>query len=191
MCWSAGSPFPRALSPLGRIVLARPIPSSRCSMVYAPVPGTVSRVDQSRGLPLAASEELLKLGWGARGRPGRALWATRIQFCDSVALLSTACVARGSPCSKRTHQAANTPRLKGVLYVLMVSRRELRTTGRKVFFKPLVVLAAKCLGPGRLRLEMVKLAHDLGDRDESFQSLHGRSRPRALPTYEAPAQRAA
>ena len=29
--------------------------------------------------------------------------------------------------------------------------------------KPLVVLAAKFLGPGRLRLEMVKLAHGISD----------------------------
>jgi len=73
----------------------------------------------------------------------------------------------------------------------MVWRRELRSTGRKVFVKPLVVLAAKCLGPGRLRLDMVKLAHDLEDRDESFQSLYGRSRPQALPPFEGPSRRAA
>jgi len=73
----------------------------------------------------------------------------------------------------------------------MVSKRELRITGRKVFVKPLVVLAAKCLGPGRLRLDMVKLAHDLEDRDESIQSLYGRSRPQALQPYQAPSQRAA
>jgi hypothetical protein len=30
-------------------------------------------------------------------------------------------------------------------------------------FKPFVLIAAKFLGPGRLRLEMVKLAHDLDD----------------------------
>jgi hypothetical protein len=58
-----------------------------------------------------------------------------------------------------------------------------------VFVKPLVVLAAKCLGPGRLRLEMVKLAHDLADREASSETLYGRPRP--LPTYEAPARRAA
>jgi hypothetical protein len=73
----------------------------------------------------------------------------------------------------------------------MVSRRELHRTGRKVIVKPLVVLAAKCLGPGRLRLEMVKLAHDLGDRDQNFQTLYGRPQSQALPKYEAPAQRAA
>ena len=28
-------------------------------------------------------------------------------------------------------------------------------------FKPFVIMAAKFLGPGRLRLEIVKLAHDL------------------------------
>jgi hypothetical protein len=61
-----------------------------------------------------------------------------------------------------------------------------------MFVKPLVVLAAKCLGPGRLRLEMVKLAHDLEDRDDSFRSLYGtRPQQQVLPKYEAPAQRAA
>jgi hypothetical protein len=73
----------------------------------------------------------------------------------------------------------------------MMSTRELHRAGRKVFVKPLVVLAAKCLGPGRLRLEMVKLAHDLGDRDESFKTFYGRSQPQVLPEYEVPARRAA
>jgi hypothetical protein len=73
----------------------------------------------------------------------------------------------------------------------MVSRRELHRTGRRVFVKPLVVLAAKCLGPGRLRLEMVKLAHDLGDPDQNFQTLYARAQAQVLPTYEAPGQRAA
>jgi hypothetical protein len=61
----------------------------------------------------------------------------------------------------------------------MVSRRGLHRTGRKVFFKPFVLLAAKCLGPGHLRLEMVKLAHDLGDSGETFESLYGRETQRA------------
>lgn len=61
----------------------------------------------------------------------------------------------------------------------MVSRVGLHRTGRKVLFKPFVLLAAKCLGPGHLRLEMVKLAHDLGDSDESFESLYGRQSERA------------
>ena len=72
----------------------------------------------------------------------------------------------------------------------MVSRRELHRTGRKVFVRPLFVLAAKCLGPGRLRLEMVKLAHDLGDRDGRF-AFTGRAQPQVSPEYEAPARRAA
>ena len=44
--------------------------------------------------------------------------------------------------------------------------------------EPFVVLAAKCLGPGRLRLEMVKLAHELGDSEESSETLNGRWRAR-------------
>lgn len=48
-----------------------------------------------------------------------------------------------------------------------------------MIFKPFVLLAAKCLGPGPLRLEMVKLAHDLGDSDDSFESLYGRQSQRA------------
>jgi hypothetical protein len=58
----------------------------------------------------------------------------------------------------------------------MVSRRELNRTGRKLLVEPFVVLAAKCLGPGRLRLEMVKLAHELGDSEESSETLYGRRR---------------
>jgi hypothetical protein len=38
---------------------------------------------------------------------------------------------------------------------------------------------------------MVKLAHDLGDRDESFRSLYGRPEAQVLPKYEAPVHRAA
>lgn len=34
---------------------------------------------------------------------------------------------------------------------------------KPVVVKPLVVLAARFLGPGPLRLKMVKLAHDLDD----------------------------
>src|SRR6202140_2908185 len=68
----------------------------------------------------------------------------------------------------------------------MVSRRELHRTGRKVFVKPLVVLAAKCLGPGRLRLEMVKLAHDLGDRDGRF-AFTGRGQTPGFPRKKNPA----
>lgn len=61
----------------------------------------------------------------------------------------------------------------------MVSRNGLQRTGRKVIFKPVVLLAVRCLGPGPLRLEMVKLAHDLGDSDNGFESLSGRQAQRA------------
>jgi hypothetical protein len=33
------------------------------------------------------------------------------------------------------------------------------------FLKPLIVLAAKFLGPGPLRLKLVKLAHELDDSE--------------------------
>jgi len=36
-----------------------------------------------------------------------------------------------------------------------------------VVVKPLVLLAAKVMGPGPLRLKMVKLAHELDDREVS------------------------
>jgi hypothetical protein len=61
--------------------------------------------------------------------------------------------------------------------MLMVTRTGLHRTGRRMIVKPFVVLAAKCLGPGRLRLEMVKLAHDLGGQDDNVRSLYGRQRP--------------
>ncbi|HUZ86676.1 MAG TPA: hypothetical protein VNF26_06945 [Candidatus Baltobacterales bacterium] len=45
----------------------------------------------------------------------------------------------------------------------MHARRTLYSTKSSVIVKPLVVLAAKALGPGPLRLKLVKLAHDLSD----------------------------
>ncbi len=57
--------------------------------------------------------------------------------------------------------------------------------------KPFVVLAARCLGPGRLRLEMVKLAHDLDDGDYSFESLYGRQHAEPAPAFETTVRRAA
>jgi hypothetical protein len=44
----------------------------------------------------------------------------------------------------------------------MDARRGLSLSTNAIF-KPIVLMAAKFLGPGRLRLEMVKLAHDLND----------------------------
>ncbi len=63
----------------------------------------------------------------------------------------------------------------------MISRRELNRTGRKLLVKPFVVLAAKCLPPGRLRLDMVKLAHDLDDSDGGDESLYGGGRTSQVP----------
>jgi hypothetical protein len=40
-------------------------------------------------------------------------------------------------------------------------------SARPVVAKPLVLLAAKVMGPGPLRLKMVKLAHKLDDREVS------------------------
>ena len=41
------------------------------------------------------------------------------------------------------------------------------TTNDMVSLRPLVILAIRFMGPGRRRLEMVKLAHDMnGPRDE-------------------------
>jgi hypothetical protein len=48
--------------------------------------------------------------------------------------------------------------------------RVLRLTGNIVnagpVMKPFVVLVARVLGPGPLRLKMVKLAHELDDRED-------------------------
>jgi hypothetical protein len=51
--------------------------------------------------------------------------------------------------------------------------------------KPFVVLAARCLGPGPLRLQMVKLAHEMGEGQNFFEVFYGR-RPETKPALEAP-----
>jgi hypothetical protein len=58
----------------------------------------------------------------------------------------------------------------------MVATKALHRTGRRVIIRPFVVLAAKCLGPGRLRLQMVKLAHEMGDEQNFFEVFYGRQR---------------
>ena len=68
----------------------------------------------------------------------------------------------------------------------MVSGRALHQTGRRVIVKPFVVFAAKCLGPGPLRLQMVKLAHELGGGDNFFETFYGRPRPEPGQALEAP-----
>jgi hypothetical protein len=45
----------------------------------------------------------------------------------------------------------------------MDARRALLITNDKLNMRPFVVLAIKVMGPGRRRLEMVKLAHDMND----------------------------
>jgi hypothetical protein len=64
-----------------------------------------------------------------------------------------------------------------------------------MIIRPFVVLAAKCLGPGRLRIQMVKLAHEMGGRQNFFEVFYGRQRRELAPaSFEAPAvpsQRAA
>jgi hypothetical protein len=45
----------------------------------------------------------------------------------------------------------------------MDARRALLITNDMVSMRPFVVLAIKVLGPGRRRVEMVKLAHDMND----------------------------
>lgn len=50
----------------------------------------------------------------------------------------------------------------------MGARRAVRragSTARSILVKPVVVMAARFLGPGPLRLRMVKLAHTLGTVD--------------------------
>src|ERR1700687_6507174 len=56
----------------------------------------------------------------------------------------------------------------------MVSLMALHRTSRRLLVKPVVVLAAKCLGPGPLRLQMVRLAHELGGGDRYFEAFYGR-----------------
>ena len=69
----------------------------------------------------------------------------------------------------------------------MVSRMALHRTSRRLLVKPFVVLAAKCLGPGPMRLQMVRLAHELGDRDSYFEIFYGKRGAELSPALEPPA----
>jgi len=69
----------------------------------------------------------------------------------------------------------------------MVSRMAVQRTSRRLLFKPFVVLAAKCLGPGPLRLQMVRLAHELGDGDSYFEVFYGKRGAESTPALEPPA----
>ncbi|HSP10291.1 MAG TPA: hypothetical protein VLU92_11935 [Candidatus Dormibacteraeota bacterium] len=55
----------------------------------------------------------------------------------------------------------------------MPARRALYRTNGSVIVKPLVVFAAKVLGPGPLRLKLVKLAHDLNDGGVFLEATQG------------------
>jgi hypothetical protein len=78
--------------------------------------------------------------------------------------------------------------------VEMDARRALLITNDRVSMRPFVVFAIKVLGPGRRRLEMVKLAHDMIDARADAGPFLGRrlqvavnGHPEAIP----PSQRAA
>ena len=78
----------------------------------------------------------------------------------------------------------------------MHARRTLYRTNGSVIVKPLVVFAAKVLGPGPLRLQLVKLAHDLSDGGAWLEASEARQvgLVSALPldrTAAQPTQRAA
>jgi hypothetical protein len=57
--------------------------------------------------------------------------------------------------------------------VVIDARRALMTTNDMVSLRPFVILAIRMLGPGRRRLKMVKLAHDLNDARGDMRSFEG------------------
>ena len=63
------------------------------------------------------------------------------------------------------------------------------TTNDVVSLRPFVVLAIRMMAPGRRRLEMVKLAHDMNDARADFGHLQGRfvavdGHPQAVPSQQ-------
>ena len=70
----------------------------------------------------------------------------------------------------------------------MTARRALLITNDMVSMRPFVVMAIKVLGPGRRRLELVKLAHDMSAARGDIQQLPVRlqvaagAHPQALPS---------
>jgi hypothetical protein len=54
----------------------------------------------------------------------------------------------------------------------MDARRAIRITNEVVNMKPFVGLAVRVMGPGRRRLEMVKLLHELDGGLETPDSTH-------------------
>lgn len=77
--------------------------------------------------------------------------------------------------------------------VEMDARRALLVTNDMVSMRPLVVLAIRILGPGRRRIEMVKLAHDMNDARFDAGALPARPRLAGdrRPEFIPPSRRAA
>lgn len=87
------------------------------------------------------------------------------------------------------HQRYSTRGLRSLIG--MVGRRAIRKVNGAatvVFVKPLVVMAARVLGPGPTRLRLVKLAHHLGQNGvvvETEGRFGERPKPAAEPTGRA------
>jgi hypothetical protein len=64
-------------------------------------------------------------------------------------------------------------------------------TNDMVSMKPFVVMAIKVLGPGRRRLELVKLAHDMSDARGPIWLSEGRFQVADEPQVLPPSRRAA
>ena len=75
----------------------------------------------------------------------------------------------------------------------MDARRALLITNDVVSMRPFVVFAIKVLGPGRRRLEMVKLAHDMHNARGDVRPLQGGLQVAVDPLAQPapPSQRAA
>jgi hypothetical protein len=58
--------------------------------------------------------------------------------------------------------------------VVIDPRRALMTTNDMVSLRPFVILAIRMMGPGRRRVEMVKLAHDMNDARGEARPFKGR-----------------
>jgi hypothetical protein len=69
----------------------------------------------------------------------------------------------------------------------MDARRALISTNDVFSLRPLVVLAIRMMAPGRRRVEMVKLAHDMNNAGFDFGNSRGRlevlvdDQPQAVP----------
>jgi hypothetical protein len=74
--------------------------------------------------------------------------------------------------------------------VVIDARRALITTNDMVSLRPFVILAIRMMGPGRRRVEMVKLVHDMHDARGEARPFIGRLQvaagrlPQALPSEQ-------